>query len=205
MPWDLQTSPPEHKTNEMKITALNTYKGSSFCAKKPMPEKESENPISKGFEQLDLIKSSFIAGLGIGARALLYLAEHTTAAEKLIDKGCKFVDKNKKSAKGLEKSLLYLGSCAAMIFGFIGVIAALYSAYNMPKSLYEGKVKAFKKEKDMDLYIKGNRVEKELYNQMNEQAKAATKEEKAVLSQQYLKLKAAKNSVPEFVNMTQPK
>ena len=53
----------------------------------------------------------------------------------------------------------------------------------------------------MDVYIKGNAVEQELYNQMNEKAKTATQQDKAKLNAQYAKLKAAKNVVPAFVKL----
>ena len=53
----------------------------------------------------------------------------------------------------------------------------------------------------MDVYTKTNEVEKELYTQMNEKAKNADDEEKAKLKEQYLKIQAAKNQVPEFVDM----
>ena len=58
---------------------------------------------------------------------------------------------------------------------------------------------AFKKGKDMDVYIKGNKVEKELYTQMNEKAKTANKEEKAKLKDQYMIMQKAKNRVPDFI------
>ena len=51
----------------------------------------------------------------------------------------------------------------------------------------------------MDVYIKGNEVEKELYTQMNEKAKNATAEEKAKLQTQYMQMQMAKNRVPDFV------
>ncbi|CDE43516.1 unknown [Clostridium sp. CAG:768] len=51
----------------------------------------------------------------------------------------------------------------------------------------------------MDVYIKGNKIEKELYTQMNEKAKNANKEEKAKLKEQYMQIKAAKNQVPDFI------
>lgn len=66
--------------------------------------------------------------------------------------------------------------------------------------MYDGKVNAFKKGKDMDVYVKSNKVEKHLYDQMNDKAKEATPEEKEKLKQQYLKLKAAKNQTPDFVD-----
>lgn len=51
----------------------------------------------------------------------------------------------------------------------------------------------------MDVYIKGNKVEKELYTQMNEKAKTANKEEKAKLKDQYMIMQKAKNRVPDFI------
>ena len=84
--------------------------------------------------------------------------------------------------------------------GFIGVVAGLYTLFKTPEIVYKGKVNAFVKSKDMDVYSKSNKVEKELYDQMNDEAKEATPDEKKVLAQQYLKLKAAKNQVPDFVN-----
>ena len=68
---------------------------------------------------------------------------------------------------------------AAVIAGFVAICAVIYTLYNMPKALYAADVKTFKKGKEMDVYIKGNAVEKELYNQMNNQAKTATAREKA--------------------------
>ena len=51
----------------------------------------------------------------------------------------------------------------------------------------------------MDVYIKGNNIEKELYTQMNEKAKQATSEEKEKLRQQYMQMQMAKNKVPDFI------
>lgn len=53
----------------------------------------------------------------------------------------------------------------------------------------------------MDVYVKGNSVEKELYTQMNEKAKQANEEEKAKLKEQYMQMKMAKNRVPDFVKL----
>ena len=75
----------------------------------------------------------------------------------------------------------------------------LYTIFKAPNINYNGNVNAFKKRKDMDVYIKGNKIEKELYTQMNEKAKNANKEEKAKLKEQYMQIKAAKNQVPDFI------
>jgi hypothetical protein len=53
----------------------------------------------------------------------------------------------------------------------------------------------------MDIYIKSNEAEKELYTQLDEKAKQTNSEEKDTLKEQYLKLKNAKNKVPDFVNL----
>ena len=53
----------------------------------------------------------------------------------------------------------------------------------------------------MDVYIKGNDTEKELYTQMNEKAKNANEEEKAKLRTQYMQIQMAKNKVPDFVKL----
>ena len=82
---------------------------------------------------------------------------------------------------------------------FIGGFALLYTLFKAPEINYNGNVKKKKKGKDMDVYIKGNSAEKEIYTQMNEKAKNASPEEKAKLKEQYLMMQKAKNRVPDFV------
>ena len=93
-----------------------------------------------------------------------------------------------------------IGAWAGLVAAFIGGFALLYTLFKAPNINYEGNVNAFKKGKDMDVYIKGNKVEKELYTQMNEKAKTANKEEKAKLKDQYMMMQKAKNRVPDFIN-----
>ena len=71
--------------------------------------------------------------------------------------------------------------------------------YKAPKIAYDTKINTFSKTKDMDVYIKGNEIEKDLYSQMNEQAKSATDAEKEKLKEQYLVMQTAKNRVPDFI------
>ena len=86
--------------------------------------------------------------------------------------------------------------------GLIGLaVMAATMALTLPAKLYNTKVRAFTREKEMDVYIKGNKVEKELYNQMNEAAKNADAAQKKHLALQYAKLKSAKNIVPDFVQL----
>ena len=119
----------------------------------------------------------------------------------MFDTAMNIAQKNESKTKRALIPLMYIGSIALVFAGFVGVLAAAYTAFNAPKAMYNGKINAFKKEKEMDLYIKGNKVEKELYNQMNEAAKNADSEQKKELKLQYAKLKAAKNVVPDFVQM----
>lgn len=156
-----------------------------------------ENPISKLGERETLLKATVITGLGVGARALWWLTEEGFAFDGLYNASEKFVDKNK---TGVKRSIAHLGAWAALIVGFVAAVAVGYTIYKSPNIMYDGKVNAFKKGKDMDVYVKSNKVEKHLYDQMNDKAKGATAEEKEKLKQQYLKLKAAKNQTPEFVD-----
>lgn len=159
-----------------------------------------KNPISKTGERFTMLHATALTGLGVGGR-LLYeiLIDGDFLGEDIYKAGKKIVDKNNKNLTGNKKQLMYLGAFGALLLGFVAAISIVYSALNAPKIMYKGKVNAFVKGKDMDLYMKSNEVEVELYNQMNDKAKDATPEEKKVLAQQYLKLKAAKNQVPDSV------
>lgn len=197
----------------MQIAKIQNY-GINFCAdnepdkkvnkkvsqtagKKPAGD---ENPISKLGERETLLKATVITGLGVGARALWYLTSEGFAWDDIFNASEKLVDKNKKGLTGAKRSIAHLGAFAALIIGFIAAVAVGYTVYKTPNVMYDGKVNAFKKGKDMDVYVKSNKVEKHLYDQMNDKAKGATTEEKEKLKQQYLKLKAAKNQTPDFVD-----
>lgn len=159
-----------------------------------------ENPISKRGERETLLKATVITGLGVGARALWYLTEEGFTLDGIFNASEKLVDKNKKGLTGAKRSLAHIGAFGALIVGFVAAVAVGYTIYKSPNIMYDGKVNAFKKGKDMDVYVKSNKVEKHLYDQMNDKAKDATAEEKEKLKQQYLKLKAAKNQTPDFVD-----
>lgn len=166
-----------------------------FRATKKRPE-EDKNPISQLGERETLLKTTVIAGLGFGARALFYLWENGFEIEHLFKVSTKIAEKNKQAKNN---PLVYIGAFVAVVGGFIAAVAALYTLFKTPEIVYKGKVNAFVKGKDMDLYRKSNKVEVELYEQMNDKAKDATADEKKVLAQQYLKLKAAKNQTPDFI------
>ena len=160
--------------------------------------KKDTNPISKGGERALLIKGTFVAGLG--ARLLFELMDGDFIFETLGNKAEKINKKNSGLSKN-KRFLSGLGIWAGLIMMFIGGFAALYTLFKAPKIKYDSKVNAYTKGKDMDVYIKGNAVEKELYTQMNEKAKTADSDEKAKLQAQYMQMQMAKNKVPDFVKL----
>lgn len=180
----------------MKIGTINN--NFSFKSSAQTPKKD-QNPISKTGEKAILTKAAFVGGLGLGARLLFELMDGDFLVDTLGDKAEKIVDKQHKNARGNKRFLLQLGAWAGLIGAFIGGFALLYTIFKAPQINYEGNVNAFKKGKDMDVYIKGNTAEKEIYTQMNEKAKNASAEEKAKLKEQYMLMQKAKNRVPSFV------
>lgn len=182
----------------MRIGAVNN--SFSFTQQKTTA-KNDNNPISKSGEKAKLTKAAFIAGLGIGAKLLFEVMDGDFVVDTLGNKAEKIVDKQHKNVAKNKKALLAVGAWAGLIAAFIGGFAILYTLFKAPKINYEGNVNAFKKGKDMDVYVKGNSVEKELYTQMNEKAKQANEEEKAKLKEQYMQMKMAKNRVPDFVKL----
>lgn len=180
----------------MRISTINhSY---SFTQQK-QTSKNDNNPISRTGEKAKLTKAAFVAGLGLGAKLLFEVLDGEFVVDTLGEKAEKIVDKQHKNATRNKKVLLALGAWAGLVMAFIGGFAMLYTIFKAPNINYNGNVNAFKKGKDMDVYIKGNKIEKELYTQMNEKAQNANKEEKAKLKEQYIQMKASKNQIPEFV------
>lgn len=180
----------------MRISTIN--QSYSFTQQK-QTSKNDNNPISRTGEKAKLTKAAFVAGLGLGAKLLFEVLDGEFVVDTLGEKAEKIVDKQHKNATRNKKVLLALGAWAGLVMAFIGGFAMLYTIFKAPNINYNGNVNAFKKGKDMDVYIKGNKIEKELYTQMNEKAKNANKEEKAKLKEQYMQIKAAKNQVPDFI------
>lgn len=161
--------------------------------------KLNSNPVSKTGEKAILTKAAFIAGLGLGGKLLLELMDGEFLFDTLGNSAEKIVEKQHKNARGNKKLLLTLGATTGLIGLFIGGVALLYTLFKAPSINYNGNINAFKKKKDMDVYLKGNDTEKELYTQMNEKAKTADKEEKEKLRIQYAQMQIAKNRVPDFI------
>ena len=180
-------------------------------------KKEDANPISRKGEVMKLVATTFVGGLVLAGKLIFELAENgdfilDTFARKAKNNTNGNANKNsdalleeakqevKKEVKN-KKILQTVGAFAGLVAAFFAGFALLYTAFNAPKIAYESKVNAFKKSQEMDVYIKSNEVEKELYTQLDEKAKQADSQDKVQLEEQYLKLKNAKNEVPDFVNL----
>ena len=184
----------------MKIGSVNNNLY-SFNANKTQANKQDSNPISKSGEKAKLAKATFVAGLGLGAKLLFELMDGDFIVEKISKDADKIIEKQHRNVSKNKKVFLKLGAAAGLLTMFIAGFAALYTLFKAPKINYQGNINAFKNKKDMDVYIKGNTAEKEIYTQMNEKAKNADEQEKAKLKEQYLKMQVAKNKIPDFVKL----
>lgn len=181
----------------MKISNVQNFQ-QPFCNVKAA-KSDDKNPISKRGEEATLVKATVLAGLALGGRTLWWMCEEGFLFDVTEAWGEKIVNKNAKITGKPPNAGKYLAAWVAVTAGLVAAVAAVYTLYKTPEIVYQGKVNAFKKGKDMDVYTKGNKVERELYDQMNEKAANANFEEKKKLAVQYLKLRAAKNQLPDFV------
>lgn len=204
----------------IQAISANTPTGfkSSATRKTQVPNSVDENPISRKGETMNLVTATFLGGLALAGKLFWELSWDgdflfdifSEKADKMAkETGKKIDDKSiiegaKKEAKKELKNkriLNSVGAFAALVAACFAGFALLYTAFHAPKIAYESKVNTYKKSKDMDVYIKSNEAEKELYTQLDEKAKESNPEEKAQLKEQYLKLKNAKNQVPDFVDL----
>ena len=163
------------------------------------PAGENGNPVSAAGEKAVLVKAGILAGLGYGCKLLFQLFDGDFAFEQFNKTAGKIVSKQK-NLSPMQRTVKHIGVFAGLSMMFIAGAAALYTLFKAPEINYEGNIKAFKHKKDMDVYIKGNAVEKELYQQMNDKAQGADADEKNKLRGLYMQMSAAKNKVPDFVN-----
>lgn len=162
----------------------------------------NSNPISQKGEIANLAKATFLGGLALGGRLLWeVLSEGDFLIEDIADTASEIVDKNKQNVAKDKRSLIKIGAFFALVAAFISGVAVIKTLYNTPKIIYDSKVNTFKKSKKMDVYTKANEAEKNLYEELDNKAKEGIPEEKEALKEQYLKLKNAKNQVPDFVKI----
>ncbi|MDR1168347.1 MAG: hypothetical protein LBK53_05610 [Heliobacteriaceae bacterium] len=188
----------------MKVNAANLISFTNQPAnntQKQTGHDDMKNPISRSGEKSKLTKAVFWGGLCLGGRLLLELLDGGFLFEHAGKAGDKIAEKNYKNASKNKKAIMSLLSTFGVIGIGIGAFAALYTLFNIPKIQYKGNVNAFTKGKNMDVYIKSNRVEKEIYTQMNEKAKTADATEKVELAGQFMQMQAAETKVPEFVKL----
>lgn len=195
----------------MSIAAVNSLQ--NYSAKpnfsQKMPEiqpnqKVDTNPISRKGETANLVKATFLGGLALAARLFWEVVINGEFGFDIVaDKADNLVEKNKKHLTDNKKLLCKAGAFVALTAACLAGFAIIYTAFNAPKIAYKSKVNTFKKSKEMDTYTKSNNAERELYEQIADKAKNATLEEKEALKEQYLKMKMAKNQVPDFVKQKQ--
>lgn len=163
---------------------------------------KAQNPISRKGEAANLTKATFVAGLALGGRLLWeILKDGDFLIEDIAKVAKRTVEQNKKNVSSGKKFLLFVGTFAAFLAAFVSGVAILKTIYNVPKIAYDSKVNAFKKTQEMDVYSSANEAEKSLYEELDNKAKESTPEEKEALKEQYLKLRNAKNQVPDFVEL----
>lgn len=160
---------------------------------------KNQNPISKTGERANLIKATFVGGLALGVRLLAEVWDFDFLFNHIEKKSSKMVRNDAKKMSANKRMLIGLGAAAGLIAAAVTGFALLYTALNAPKIAYKGKVNAFTKGKDMDVYIKGNEAEKELFTQIADKARNADDSQKEELAKQYLQMKAAKNRLPDFI------
>lgn len=167
----------------------------------PKQNDSEENPISRKGEAMNLIKATFLGGLLLGGRLLLELFDSEFLFEHAEHSATKLVDKNKKGLNSTKRNLCRAGATVGLIAAGVSGFALFYTMVNAPKIAYKSKVQTFEKKKEMDVYIKANKAEKELYTALGEKAESADDIERENLKEQYMKMKMAKNEVPEFINL----
>ncbi len=189
----------------MRIAAL-TQQNTAFTAQNDQtpqnkPKTADTNPISAGGERKVLIAGTFVTGLVASATLLLRLFFESEHSIQVLAKTSKELVDKKGAIKSVPKRYLAYAAGAVGLFGAVTAgLALIYTAFKAPNIVYNGKVNAFTKGKEMDVYIQGNKAETSLYEQIGEKAKTAGKGEKQELAKQYLQIKAAQNKVPNFVN-----
>lgn len=192
----------------MGLCAVNTFNNNSTIlnfgqegrTKKKSPVVVEENPISRKGEAANMVVATFLGGMLLAFRLFCELGvDFDFALDKAADKASKVIDKNKKAATKNKRTLLWLGAFASIIAAGCAGFALLYTIFKIPSIRYNSKVNTYKKSQDMDTYTKSNSAERELYEQLADKAKNATPEEREKLKEQYLKMRNAKNQVPDFV------
>ena len=187
--------------NTVNTITFNSNPNNISNNKKQSISSAEKNPVTRKGEAMNLIKATFVAGLGIGARLLFEIFDGDFVFETASEQGEKLAKKARKNASSSKLALLTIGATGALIVAGISGFALLYTMYKAPKIAYDSKVNSFKKGKEMDVYIKSNEAEKELYTQLGKKAANSTPDDKERLKEQYMQMQMAKNQVPDFIKL----
>lgn len=139
---------------------------------------DEQNPISYG-------KEAFIAVIGLLIVLLCFLGQCYADI---------FLDNNivgDLSAKEPFKNRM---------LSSLGLFGVVFLAL-LPLTIYNSRQKTFKKEKDMDVYIKANSAEKTIFEKIDQRAsnESLTQKEQQDLKSNFAKMSAAKQQVPKSI------
>lgn len=186
----------------ISLPPINNYQNIRFKSKQASSKQPEENPISRKGEAANLVKATFLGGLAVAGKLFWELiVDGDFEFDRVAKKAGEIVEKNKKDAARTKKELYKIGAFVSLIAAGFAGFALLYTAFKAPKIVYDSKVNAYTKSKEMDVYTKSNEAEKELYTQLADKAKDADLSEKEELKEQYAKMVLAKNQVPNFVKI----
>lgn len=192
------------------ISSVNSYpqlqRSVSFAAgsakqNQTKSDTAEQNPVSRKGETMNIVKATFIGGLALGGRLLFELFDSEFLFEHAEHAGTKLVDKNKAGLSASKRTLYRAGATVGILMAAVSGFALLYTMLNTPKIAYKSKVETFKKQKEMDVYIKANEAEKGIYTELGDKAKDADEIEREKLREQYMQMKMAKNQVPDFIKL----
>lgn len=183
------------------LTKLRNYQTPQFkgtIAKKHTEvankEQDYKNPIKSGFEYIDATKATLAAAVVVTGRVLLEFSDGDAIGE-IIDA----VYKAKKSPNNTMKEIFK--NKRIKVLSLIPLaIAGVYFVTHLPKNIYKKKIETFQKKKEIDVYTRTNSAEKALYERVHTESLTANDSQKNDLAKTYLKLRTAKQKLPDFVN-----
>jgi len=177
----------------MKVNLLPKIPKTSVKFTSSKKEKNTDakykNPINSKMEYLSATVATISSGLAFAVYFLGDFVDDIDMNNFAQKTGRKFMPK-------AHPLIRY----AVVLLGAIGILSALYCTLKLPKNLYSTKVETYKKQKEMDVYIRANSAEKKLTERIDEEAKNADSQKKQNLATDYIKLRSAKNNVPYFIS-----
>ena len=81
------------------------------------------------------------------------------------------------------------------------VVGGITFLVNLPKNLYEANVNYFTNKKEMDVYVRNNKAQENIYKQLDDKSQnIKTEEDRQDLAKNFMKMKMAHTQGPRLVN-----